>query len=176
MKRLIYIILILFCLPIVVNAEEIIINCPKEVQQNEKFECTVQGNADYEVSALSIKYRYDDVSFVEFKTDEIWQGTAYDDNIQLYTDTNKKDIFNIGVLVFKAEKDLNNFKVQNDYSMFSDKEFNEHVFIDNVNNVKSENKKNVSKNNNSIKYVIIILIIVLIVVITILIIRKTNKK
>ena len=64
---------------------------------NETATCKVTGTSDEEVRSISAKINSEYLN-VSFTADSIWQGNGDNGNIQLYSDSAKKETFNIGTL------------------------------------------------------------------------------
>lgn len=88
------------------------LSCDKDIAiGGEFFNCTITGTvvSESQVSALETQLELsDNLEFVSFTTDEIWQGSGEDGNIQLYTDENKTETFNVGTLIVKVKDGITN--------------------------------------------------------------------
>lgn len=74
----------------------------------------------------------DNLEFVSFTTDSIWDGNGDDGDIQLYTDSNKTSTFNIGSFVVKIKDGTINTKESISLidNYFYDDNFDEHSIVD----------------------------------------------
>lgn len=154
------ILLILTLLPINTYANYINYYCDK---QDTYLVCQIDGYSKEEISAVHFKYEYNNLEVVN---NEIvyFKGDSSDNVVDLYTDNNKKDKFNIMNIKFKVLKDNYTFNI-NDV-LYYDKDFRE-IKINNVKNKKLYTYKNNINIYNIIKYVIILLIgITFIIVVT----------
>lgn len=167
MKNIKLILLLLFFFPISVFAdtEHVLVECPKDIKKNTEFICKISGISDYSVSGVELKYQLPDyITYINGTIDTTWEGKELNNTFYLYTDKTKNVSFNIGELKLKSNKNLESLNIEIVNLIYSDSEFQEHTIIDNVNNVKTNEKKEVEKKNNNFKYVIIILIIGILVV------------
>ncbi len=101
-KKLSYLIILtlIVIMPISIKAltGSINITCDKEdYSMNETATCKVTGTSDEEVRSISAKINSEYLN-VSFTADSIWQGNGDNGNIQLYSDSAKKETFNIGTL------------------------------------------------------------------------------
>ena len=88
------------------------LSCDKTIGSGgENIHCIVTGTvaSTSQVSSLSSQIRLsDNLEFVSFTTDSIWQGTGNDGNIQLYTAENKSSTFAIGSFSVKIKEGVSN--------------------------------------------------------------------
>lgn len=103
--------LILF-IPISVKAENrLILDCPKKVNSNSNVTCTLSGYSDSNVSSLSTKLNLsNNLEFVSFTTNSIWQGGMNNGKIDVYTDNNKINQFTIGTVNIKVNESADSSK------------------------------------------------------------------
>lgn len=162
MKKIIFLSICLLLFPLGANASEnVYFNCPKTLKQNEEVTCVVTGNSSFPVSGIEIKFTIPgNIEKVDFIPDKSFQGDEEKNRILLYTDVNKSGVFNIGLLKIKAKDNVNNFKVINNYTLFTDEEFMDHIIIQNVKDVESKIKKETRPILTYIGYGMILLIIV----------------
>lgn len=175
MKYLRYLLIIFLLSPLSVFAsEEIIVNCPDNIKKNENFTCEISGTAPYKVSAIEYEFELPDyIQKIDFKVDEYWQGTEEDNLAILYTDENKESPYRIGIITLQSSKDINRVEISTKYLLLGDDDYNEHIIkARDVNDMKTEEKKENNKKNLNLKYGIIILIVVVIFIITLILIRK----
>ena len=149
MKRVLKVCLFILCLiPFKVKAlsGEINMECNSyKVVANDEVTCNITAYADSEVTGLSADIVLSsNLEIVSFTTDSAWQGDASGNKIGLYTDTNKKDNFNVGVLKVRvkstAVEGTESISLSN--VIYSDSEFNK-VNISNI----SKNIRIASLNN-----------------------------
>lgn len=88
------------------------LSCDKNIALGgDNVTCTITGTVvtGSQVSSLETQLELsNNLEFVSFTTDEIWQGDGEDGNIQLYTDENKTETFNVGTLVVKVKDGITN--------------------------------------------------------------------
>lgn len=107
------------------------LTCDKEIlSDGDTVNCSITGTvfADNQVSSLETKIELsDNLEFVNFTTNEIWQGNGEDGFIALYTDENKTGTFEVGTFSVKMKEGIVNtnefIKLNNSY--FYDEEFTE---------------------------------------------------
>lgn len=105
-KKNIFLIIIVLFTPIIVNASKIDLICDEIILSN-SFSCTLVGYSDKNISSLSATVSQDnDVSFLSFSKNSLWQGDGEDGKIDLYTDKDITGNFDIGTLKFNIV-DLN---------------------------------------------------------------------
>lgn len=83
----------------------ITISCDKvKLNPGESTTCNIKANTqDGEVSSLHAKINLDsNLSLVSVTSDSIWEGDGEGGSLDLYTDSNKSDTFNIATFVAKA--------------------------------------------------------------------------
>lgn len=131
MKRVLKVCLFILCLiPFKVKAlsGEINMECNSyKAVANDEVTCNITAYADSEVTGLSADIVLSsNLEIVSFTTDNAWQGDASGNKIGLYTDTNKKDNFNVGVLKVRvkstAVEGTESISLSN--VIYSDSEFN----------------------------------------------------
>lgn len=128
-KLVLFILIFIFPFTFVsANEGNISISCVTQVKINEVFECKIMGSVETkEVSSLNAKFSYsENLELVSFVPDSVWIGNADNNSIDLYTDSNKKENFNIGVFKFKVKNnDISNVNILLYDIFFSDENFNE---------------------------------------------------
>lgn len=89
------------------NKESIFMDCKKK---GDKAICTLKGNvSDYEVSAVSALIEVNNNSkLLKVNVDSSWEGDGEDGVLEVYTDTNKVDIFNIATFEVSLENNMEN--------------------------------------------------------------------
>lgn len=103
------------------------ISCDKtSLAPNETTSCKITGTSATEVSAVSMKLSANISTISDIVADSSWQGDGSNGSIDLYTDTNKKNTFNIATFKIKAPAtsgitDTINIK----HISFADANFNE---------------------------------------------------
>ena len=113
------------------------ISCDKlTAMGGEEIKCIVSGQVsnNNQVSSLSSKINLsDDLEFVSFTTNSVWQGTGNDGDIQLYTDENKTSLFNIGEFIVKIKEGTYNKTefISLEETYFYDEKFEEQKIEDN---------------------------------------------
>ena len=149
MKKVLKVCLFILCLiPFKVKAlsGEINMECNSyKAIANDEVTCNITAYADSEVTGLSADIVLSsNLEIVSFTTDSAWQGAASGNKIGLYTDTTKKDNFNVGVLKVRvkstAVEGTESISLSN--VIYSDSEFNK-VNISNI----SKNIRIASLNN-----------------------------
>jgi len=109
------------------------------LKPGESTNCTIKGNINEEVSAVSIKLGVgDSLTLSNVKTDASWQGDGEGGNIELYTDSNKKGEFPIATFTVKADslKEGANTNITLSNVNLSDKDFTETTFNVNPLNIR----------------------------------------
>ena len=143
----IIIILVLLIIPLnKAAASSINISCPDKTTQNQTLECKITGTTNKYISAISGKItKTENIEIINFTKDTIWQGEGDAKSFDLYTDTNKINTFNIGILRIKIKNNITpkieTISINNIY--YYDENFKEIV----INNV-TKNIKILSTNNN----------------------------
>lgn len=86
-----------------VYADEIILDCPSEIEAYSEFTCEITGVALDGITSLKANMKLsDDLSFVSFVVDKKWQGDGTAQKITLYSDRVIEDQdFKIGTLKLK---------------------------------------------------------------------------
>ena len=101
------------------------------LKPGESTNCTIKGNINEEVSAVSIKLGVgDNLTLSNVKTDSSWQGDGEGGNIELYTDSNKKGEFPIATFTVKSDslKEGANTNITLSNVNLSDKDFTETTY------------------------------------------------
>ena len=112
MKRILKVCLFVLCLiPFKVKALSGNINMECNSYKavgNDEITCNITAYADDEVTGLSANIVLsDNLEMISFVTDSAWQGDASGNKIGLYTEVNKKDTFNVGVLKVRVKSSAN---------------------------------------------------------------------
>lgn len=101
----------------------------------EEISCIITGTVDSasQVSSLSSQIKLsENLEFVSFTTNSIWEGVGDDGNIQLYTDENKSSTFDIGTFTIRIKEGVTNttesITLEDNY--LYDEKFEEHEVID----------------------------------------------
>lgn len=179
MKKYIYIIFLFVLFPLSISAQELELSleCPKEIQKNEEFRCTLKGSTKHSISAIEYEFEVpDNIEYNKFEKDSTWEGDEENHLILLYTDENKTGTFSIGEMYFITNKDIDEVKLSTSYLLFCDEDFNDHIVVkkeENVKKVKRNEEKKINKISNILLYAIILLIIG---VITFLVFRRRKNK
>lgn len=87
------------------------LTCDKsKLSAGESMTCTIKGTgSDGAVSTLSAQIKVsDNLELVNVVTSGIWQGSGDNGNIQLYTDVDKTDTFDIGTFTVKVKDGVTN--------------------------------------------------------------------
>lgn len=108
MRKKIALGMILLIMPLFVNAASISISCPKEIEYNDIFTCTITGTSDKVITAIKMDLQYGEGLAFEAFTPNGWNFDCVDDKIGLITADNKIDTFSIGTLKFKNNGGENN--------------------------------------------------------------------
>ena len=105
----ILLIIVFFILPNDVNASsKLIIQCPDKGIINSSITCNLTGTSDKPISSLSAKISTkEDIEFISFTTNSIWEGNGDNGTIELYTDKNKTSPFEIGTITLKLGRTSN---------------------------------------------------------------------
>lgn len=112
------------------------LSCDKTLaMEGESITCTLTGTvaSTSQVSALSTQIKLsENLEFEEFVTDDIWIGTGEDGNVQLYTENNKSDTFNIGTFKVKVKSDIVNTveSIKLEDNVFVNENFEEETIVD----------------------------------------------
>ena len=112
MKRVLKVCLFVLCLiPFKVKAlsGKINMECNSyKAVANDEITCNITAYADDEITGISANIVLsDNLEMISFVTDSAWQGDASGNKIGLYTDINKKDTFNVGVLKVRVKSSAN---------------------------------------------------------------------
>lgn len=149
MKRVLKVFLFILCLiPFKVKAlgGKINMECDSyKAVANDDITCNITAYADGEITGLSADIVLSsNLEIVSFTTDSAWQGDASGNKIGLYTDINKKDNFNVGVLKVRVKSNtlegMESITLNN--VIYSDSEFSK-INISNI----SKNIRIASSNN-----------------------------
>lgn len=106
--------------------------CDKDIAVGgSTINCTITGTvvSEKKVSSLETMIELsDNLEFVDFTTDEIWQGIGDDGFVALYTDENKEGTFNVGTFNVRLKDGVTNttefVKLKDNY--FYDDNFDTH--------------------------------------------------
>lgn len=99
MKNKLILFVVLLLIPFYVNADSISIVCDNDVVKGNSLRCTIKGDSDEIVTAVSAKVRTgSNISFSSFTPDESWQGDGEEGKIDLYTAQDITGNFVIGTL------------------------------------------------------------------------------
>lgn len=101
MKKRIIMFLIMFLVPFVVKANSVSLVCDSNVVKSTSVSCTLNGNSNSLVTAISAKVRTgSNISFSSFTSGPSWQGDGEEGNIDLYTASDINGDFVIGTINF----------------------------------------------------------------------------
>lgn len=147
---------IMLMMPIFVNANQIFLSCPTEIEKNAEFTCTVTGKSSSVITSISASVTLGDkLQFLSFTSDDKWQGNATNGVIDVYTSDTITGSFKIGTLKLKNTGEGNNsvtletVKFHDDnYKKIDVSSVRKDVLLK-VNNVVNENKNNNINNNNN---------------------------
>ena len=80
------------------------ISCPRtEIAISDIMECAITGTTSDPISSISATIKVDgNVNTVNLLTSAMWEGKLENDSIELYTDKNKKEIFEIGLITISG--------------------------------------------------------------------------
>ena len=114
MKKILLLIFLLV-IPTCVFADSITIKCPKGSNTDKEITCTISGNTSQIITSLSAQVSTSsNLEYVSFKPVTPWLGDGSNGNIELYTDADIKNDFDIGYLTFKLKDDQEiSFKLDN---------------------------------------------------------------
>lgn len=103
MKKLVlFLVLMLFPIKLYAISGNVSLTCPKELEINKVYTCTLKGFSSEEVAALSLKIASSsNILISNVKTSNTWQGNGDNGNVILYTDNNKKGNFDIATFNIK---------------------------------------------------------------------------
>jgi len=120
---------------------------------NTSTTCTLSGNSNEEISALSAKLNASgNISISNISTSSIWQGNGEGGSIDLYTDTNKSGNFAVATFTIQANSTAGTGAINVNGINFSDASFNEHSISGNsltitVKEVEKPKEENNTQNN-----------------------------
>ncbi|MCR4581878.1 MAG: hypothetical protein K5666_05185 [Bacilli bacterium] len=167
MKKIVILILLSF-FPIVgyADSEYINLECPS-YSIGDTIECDLYTNVNYAIAAIEYDYSLpEQVSFIEFNKDDVWEGEQVGNIIYLYTSDLQIGKVHLGKIKIKINDSINNIDIKSNNLVYTDENFNDKKI-----DVNQLEKIEVKKNYN-IYYVIIIIGIILIVSILLIIRRK----
>lgn len=130
-KKLLFILLIfslsvilitILTLRITNKDNQVILDCNNK--SKEEIECKLKGKGKgYDVSNVSMRINVSDNAKLEkVVIDSIWQGSGDDGIVELYTDKDKKGLFNIGTFTVKR-KDNKKVKISLNNIIYFDENF-----------------------------------------------------
>lgn len=103
MKKKIILFVVLFLIPLVVNASSISLSCDSTVVKGTSLKCTLKGKSNNLVTAVSAKIKTgSNISFSSFKPSSVWQGDGEKGAIDLYTASDIDGTFVIGTVNFNV--------------------------------------------------------------------------
>lgn len=160
-RKLIILLLLFIPFTNVYALEAITVDCNKE---KKIYVCKIEGNFDYEISAIDFHYSLPDYAKLEdFKIDPLWLGSADNNWLSVYASNDFYESFPIMELSISSNKKINNEDIKITDILVYDKKFQEHkVKLD----VKQTKKRQPS---------IIIDIICVIIILTIIIVLSRKK-
>ena len=153
MQKIFFLYILIIIFPLNVYADTISIDCPKNINANTEFTCTIKGNTNAKINALSSQVKLSsNLSFIGFIPANVWNGDGADGNIDLYTDEDQENTFDIGTLKLKTN-DANPADISIVSTAFYDESDKEIVVPTNkiiINEAKpAENKPSQNTNNNN---------------------------
>ena len=106
MNHKIFLLLLLLIIPLNnVFASDIYAECPNGGEVGTTINCELFATSDIEISAVRTNLSVsNNLEFVSFKTDSIWQGNGDDGDIALYTYPNQSGDFKLGVVTVKIKE------------------------------------------------------------------------
>lgn len=157
MNYKVLVVLILLIFPMQVFAkEEIDIGCEKV---NNYYECKISGNIDYFVSAIDFHFSLPtNAKVVSYEIDSIWEGSADNNWVSLYSAENHIGKISFLTLNVDAGDDFSKDDIKIQDLLIYDSKYQEHK-ISNEEIKKSE--KNIKFYNNKLLIVVICVIIIL---------------
>ena len=109
-KAFILFLFLIYLNPLKVNAltGEVKLECnPSIATSKSTILCNVFGTSDEEISGFSANLKLsNNLKFVSFIPDSIWNGKYYNNKIGLYTSENKKGKFNIGLITLEVKDNV----------------------------------------------------------------------
>lgn len=127
MKKNIKLWILLFLLfPAGVFADTVNVSCSAtKIKPNDTVNCSITGTTSSAISSLSAKLNATgNIKISNIKTSSIWQGDGADGSIELYTDSNKTNTFNIATFQVTGTK-VGTGSIAINNTVFYDSQFQE---------------------------------------------------
>jgi len=120
MRKIIFMFLVLL-FPGIVFADNVSLNCPREVAINTEYSCTLSGYTDSGVFSLSSKVIVGgNVQFIGFVTNkDLWLGDGANGDVLLYREDNVTGSFVIGTIKLKSTNTSDNVVTIEDVTFFN---------------------------------------------------------
>lgn len=113
--------LLLLIIPFSVMADTVKLSCPDEITSGQEFTCSIEGNTDKVVTAVSMKARFgSNLKMISFVPDSKLLGDGAGGDIQLYTEEDIVNNFKIGTLKLRNDSGSNNSVIIDNIILYYD--------------------------------------------------------